>query len=109
MSAKIDKTHLSEAEKRERTLSIVYKILPVVSVCMLIGLWILVSRNYDMTVFANTAFPSPAAVWARTVRLFTNPVKKKNLVDFLVNFFKKFLIIFKNFSSEASTVFDNNR
>lgn len=76
----VNKINLSKTERKERTLGIIYKILPFVSVSMLIGLWIAVSRNYDMTVFANTAFPSPEAVWARTVRLFTNPVKKKNLI-----------------------------
>ena len=78
--SKIDKSHLSLAERKERNLNILYKILPVVSVLMVIGLWIIVSRNYDSTVYASTAFPSPAAVWERMIRLFTKPVKKKNLI-----------------------------
>lgn len=65
--------HLSAAELKEKRLQILYKILPVISVLLLIGLWLIASGS-------DSGFPSPAQVWERTVRLFTNPVKKMTLV-----------------------------
>ena len=65
--------HLSAAEIREKRLSIVYKILPVISILLLIALWLAASSG-------SGNFPTPMEVWERTVRLFTHPVKKKNLI-----------------------------
>jgi len=65
--------HMSAAEIREQRLQILYKILPVVSVLLLIGLWLLASGS-------GSGFPSPAEVWERTVRLFTKPIKKLSLL-----------------------------
>lgn len=76
--SKIHISNLSQAEIRERRLEILYKILPVVSVLLLIGLWLLASRDFNAAV--GSGFPTPAAVWSRTVRLFTRPVKKMNLI-----------------------------
>ena len=71
-------SHLSQAEIRENRLEIVYKILPVVSILLLLGLWLFASRNYDARI--GSGFPTPSAVWERTLRLFTRPVKKMNLI-----------------------------
>lgn len=71
-------TLLSKAELREERLNILYKILPVLSVLLLIGLWLYASRDFNARV--GSGFPTPAAVWDRTVRLFTRPVKKRNLI-----------------------------
>ena len=70
---KVSKENLSIAEIREQRLKVLYKILPVVSILLLIGLWLLASTS-------SGNFPSPTDVWERTVRLFTHPVKKKNLI-----------------------------
>lgn len=70
---KVSKENLSIAEIKEQRLKVLYKILPVVSILLLIGLWLLASTS-------SGNFPSPADVWERTVRLFTHPVKKKNLI-----------------------------
>lgn len=69
--------HMSLSELKEHRLNILYKILPVISILLLIGLWLLASS-------AGTNFPSPMDVWERTVRLFTNPVKKLTLVGHLL-------------------------
>ena len=73
MSMKNKNEHLSAAELKEKRLGILYKILPVISVLLLIALWLAASTG-------DSGFPSPAEVWERTVRLFTNPVKKMTLV-----------------------------
>ena len=64
---------MSSAEIREYRLKILYKILPVVSIVLLICLWLVASSS-------SGNFPSPAEVLDRTIRLFTKPVKKKNLI-----------------------------
>lgn len=69
--------YLSAAEIREKRLNVLYKILPVLSVLLLIGLWLAASSG-------DTGFPSPAEVWERTVRLFTKPIKKLNLIGHLL-------------------------
>ena len=66
--------HMSAAEIREQRLKVLYRILPIVSLLLLVALWLLASSG------ANSNFPTPQAVWDRTVRLFTNPVKKLTLV-----------------------------
>ena len=70
---KVAKENLSAAEIREARLKIIYKILPIVSIMLLITLWLVAANS-------GGNFPSPADVWARTVKLFTHPVKKKNLI-----------------------------
>ena len=66
--------HMSAAEIREQRLKVLYRILPIVSLLLLVALWLLASSG------VNSNFPTPQAVWDRTVRLFTNPVKKLTLV-----------------------------
>lgn len=70
--------NLSKSELRERRLEMLYKVLPIISVLLLIGLWLLASRNFNPKV--GSGFPTPQAVWERTVKLFTRPVKKMNLI-----------------------------
>lgn len=72
---KVSVENLSSAEIKERRLQIAYKILPIVSILLLIALWLIAASSSS-----NANFPSPADVWERTVRLFTHPVKKKNLI-----------------------------
>jgi len=69
---------LSQAEVREQRLKVLYKVLPVLSILLLIGLWLYASRSYNPKI--GSGFPTPSAVWDRTVRLFTRPVKKRNLI-----------------------------
>lgn len=76
--SKINTSNLSQAEIRERRLEILYKILPVISILLLAGLWLLASRDFNAAV--GSGFPTPTAVWDRTIRLFTRPVKKMNLI-----------------------------
>ena len=70
---KVDTSHMSAMELKEHRLSVVYKVLPIISICLLIGLWLVASN-------AGTGFPSPIEVWERTVRLFTKPIKKLTLI-----------------------------
>ncbi len=67
---------LSPAELKEKRRKVIYAILPVISVAMLLGLWLLAS-HFSTGAFG---FPSPADVWDRTVRLFQKPVKKLTLI-----------------------------
>ncbi len=64
--------NMSIAEIKEYRMGILYKVLPVVSILMLIGLWLLASSGVGN-------FPSPSEVWERTVRLYTSPIKKLSL------------------------------
>ena len=64
---------LSAAEIKERQLQTLYKILPVVSLCLLILLWLLASSG-------GSDFPSPSEVWERTIALFQKPIKKLTLI-----------------------------
>ena len=64
---------LSAAEVREKHLQTLYKILPIVSLILLVGLWLLASSG-------GSDFPTPAAVWERTVALFEKPIKKLTLI-----------------------------
>ena len=64
---------MSPAEIKEHRLQILYRILPVVSILCLIALWIVASQG-------DSGFPSPAAVWERTVKLFVKPIKKMTLI-----------------------------
>ena len=71
--SKVSKENLSAMEIREARLKTLYKILPFVSVLLLILLWLLAAGS-------SGNFPSPAAVWDRTVQLFEHPVKNRNLI-----------------------------
>lgn len=70
---KVDIAHMSAMEQKEYRLNRIYKILPIISVALLILLWLLAAKN-------GSGFPSPAEVWERTVRLFTKPIKKLTLI-----------------------------
>lgn len=63
---------MSAAEIREYRLSIVYRILPFISIFMLIGLWLLAS--------GSGSFPSPQQTWARLVLIFEKPVKGYTII-----------------------------
>ena len=70
---KVNKEFMSAAEIKEQRLNLLYKILPIISILLLIALWLAASRG-------RANFPSPQDVLNRTIRLFTHPVKKKNLI-----------------------------
>lgn len=72
--SKVAKENLSAAEIREQRMKILYKILHIVSIITIITLWLIATNS------SSGNFPSPADVWERTVRLFTHPVKKRNLI-----------------------------
>lgn len=69
--------NMSIAEIREYRLNTLYKILPIVSILMLIGIWLLASSG-------DAGFPSPADVWERTTRLFSKPIKSLTLVSHIL-------------------------
>ena len=76
MSKDNTKVMLSPAEVKEKRMKVVYAILPVISIALLLGLWLLAS-SLSTGAFG---FPSPADVWDRTVRLFRKPVKNLTLI-----------------------------
>ena len=70
---KVSKENLSAMEIREARMRVAYKILPVVSVVLLVLLWLFAANS-------GGTFPSPVEVWDRTVQLFEHPVKNRNLI-----------------------------
>lgn len=70
---RISTENLSAAEIREYRLKQLYKILPIVSVLLLVLLWLVAANS-------SGNFPSPIDVWERTIKLFVRPVKKRNLI-----------------------------
>lgn len=64
---------LSEYDKKEIKRNRIYKILPVVSVILLIVVWLWASSS------ANSQFPSPVATWDRLVLLLQRPIKNLSL------------------------------
>ena len=80
MKKKNNDVLLSPAELKEKRKKILYAILPVISIALLIGLWLLASNLSTGTL----GFPSPGDVWERTVRLFQKPVKKLTLIGHLL-------------------------
>lgn len=74
MINKTNTVNMSAAEIHDYRMNLLYKVLPVISVLLLIALWLLASSG-------ASDFPSPSEVWERTVRLFTNPIKKLNLIS----------------------------
>lgn len=71
--SKVSKENLSPMEIREARLKVLYKILPFVSIVLLILLWLIAAGS-------SGNFPSPTDVWNRTVQLFEHPVKNRNLI-----------------------------
>ncbi|HHV38304.1 MAG TPA: ABC transporter permease [Tepidimicrobium sp.] len=63
--------NMNEEEKRRYRLERLYKILPVISIFLLILLW--------STVAAKSDFPSPKETCDRLMLLFENPIKGKNI------------------------------
>ena len=59
MSKKSAGVTLSKSEQQERVRRTVYKILPVISILLLLTLWVVASGN------DSTSFPSPMAVYDR--------------------------------------------
>lgn len=73
MTKKNENVMLSAAEIKEKKLQMLYKVLPVISILLLVGLWLLASSG-------DSGFPSPMEVWERTVKLFEKPIKKLTLI-----------------------------
>lgn len=68
---------LSVAEIREHRLKILYRILPLVSICCLVLLWLAASSG-------GSDFPSPNEVLERTIRLFIRPIKHRTLIGHIL-------------------------
>ena len=64
---------LSKSELQERRRKILYRILPVVSVLLLIIAWVVASGG------DQSAFPSPMAVYERFLKFLEKPVQKLSL------------------------------
>lgn len=64
---------LSQDEKREKMLEIIYNILPVISVILLLLLWLWASSN------ESASFPSPKNVYDRFLKFLDKPVMKLSL------------------------------
>ena len=65
---------MSEYEKKELLRSRLYRLLPILSILLLIGLWLLASTR------PGTSFPSPMDVWARYIKFLDKPVKNLSLL-----------------------------
>lgn len=64
---------LSEYEKKEKKLKTLYKILPFVSILLLLALWLLASS------VETASFPSPIDVWDRFLGFLEKPIMKLSL------------------------------
>jgi taurine transport system permease protein len=62
---------MSESERKAYSLSRLYRILPIISVLLLILLW--------TTIAGKSEFPSPKDTWDRLILLFQEPIKGKNI------------------------------
>ena len=73
MSKKSAGVTLSKSEQQERVRRTVYKILPVISILLLLTLWVVASGN------DSTSFPSPMAVYDRFWKFMEKPIQKLSL------------------------------
>ncbi len=78
------KNNMSAYEQKEARRNILYRLLPVVSVLALIGLWLYVASTSD--------FPSPADVWQRMMRMFEVPIKGHNIFGHVAASLRRVLI-----------------
>ncbi len=63
----------SEAERKELVRRRIYSILPFLSLCLLVLLWIFVSGQQ------SASFPSPKDIWERFMRLLEKPIMRLSL------------------------------
>jgi ABC-type nitrate/sulfonate/bicarbonate transport system permease component len=82
---KVNLEEMSEHEIHEYRLSILYKILPVVSLILLAILWVIASGQ-------NPNFPSPAQVWARFLLIMEKPIKGHNIFGHVLASLRRVLI-----------------
>ena len=73
MKKEKEELFLSEYEKKEILRNRIYRVLPVIAIIMLFGLWVAASSK------PGSQFPSPAAVWDRYLKLLDCPIKKLGL------------------------------
>ena len=73
MKKEKEELFLSEYERKEILRGRIYRVLPVVAILLLIGLWMLASSG------ENTQFPSPGAVWARYMKMVERPIRDLGL------------------------------
>ena len=74
MKKEKEELFLSEYERKEILRNRIYKVLPFLSVLLLVGLWLLASAD------PLTKFPSPSGVWERYVKLLNKPIKNLGLL-----------------------------
>ena len=74
MKKEKEELFLSEYERKEILRGRIYRLLPVVAILLLIGLWMLASSG------ASSQFPSPAEVWARYMKMVERPIRKLGLL-----------------------------
>ena len=86
MSTKNTDIVLSASEQRERRKQILYKILPVVSILLLVALWIAASGGESSTI------PSPMDVYDRFLRFMEKPIQKLSLWQHILASLKRVLI-----------------
>ena len=66
-------TMIEKNARKEKRLSYLYRILPVISIIALIGLWFYASSG------STDAFPSPVETWDRFILLLEKPIKNISL------------------------------
>ncbi|HHV10106.1 MAG TPA: ABC transporter permease [Clostridiales bacterium] len=79
---------LSVAEQKQHNLEIIYKLLPILSFLILIGVWLLAAS------VENARFPSPTAVWERYLLLCEKPIKKIGLLGHVLTSLRRVFIAF---------------
>lgn len=77
---------LSEYEKKEKRMNLLYQILPALSLLLLVGLWVL-AASAD-----KASFPSPIDVYHRFIKFMEKPIMKLSLFGHVWASLKRVLV-----------------
>ena len=78
---------LSKSELQERRRHMVYRILPVISILLLIMLWLAAASG------ETSSFPSPMDVYERYIKFLEKPIQKLSLFGHIVASLKRVLLV----------------
>ena len=77
---------LSKSELQERRRHMVYRVLPVISILLLIMLWLAAASG------ETSSFPSPMDVYERYMKFLEKPIQKLSLFGHIVASLKRVLL-----------------
>lgn len=77
---------MSEYERKEELRNRIYRLLPILSIILLVALWFFASSR------PNSQFPAPAEVWARYIKILDRPIKNLGLMGHVFASLKRVFI-----------------